>query len=170
MRTTRTVSYIPYSFVPNHTATIEALARSRLSGRQIRTVLFIMRQTDGYLRDEDRISPGFFARKTGIGKDHMPHVLRRLEALNIIAVTQGHPPTYSVNPPDSWRPAAFAKNGEPPSPKMATTHAKFGENPFSTTENRKTTMARNRYRENRPTRNDDPDKYIRGRYGHLVRR
>jgi hypothetical protein len=166
MRPNRTVSYIPYSFVPNHTATIEALARSKLSGRQIRTVLFIMRQTDGYLRNEDRISPAFFARNTGISKDHMPHVLTRLKTLTIIAILPGHPPTYSVNPPDHWSPAAFAKTGENPSPKMAKPLAKFGENRSSTKENIQTTI---RYRD-KDRCSQDPAKYIRGKYGHLVKR
>lgn len=170
MRTQRTVSYIPYSFVPNHTATIEALACSKLSGRQIRTVLFIMRQTDGYLRNEDQISPAYFAKKTGINKDHTPHVLSSLRKLNIITTTPGRPPTYSVNPPDHWKPAAFAKSGENPSPKTAKPVAKFGENRTSTKENIQTTMSRPRYRDNLNRYSQDPDKYIRGKYGHLVRR
>jgi hypothetical protein len=170
MKPTRTVSYIPYSFVPNHTATIEALARSKLSGRQIRTVLFIMRQTDGYLRNEDVISPAYFARKTGISKNHMPHVLSRLKSLSIIAVVPGRPPAYSVNPPDRWQPAAFAKMSDTTSPEMAKPVAKFGENRTDTKENLQTTMNRPRYKDNRTRCSQDPEKYIRGKYGHLVRR
>lgn len=170
MRPSRTVSYIPYSFVPNHTATIEALARSKLSGRQIRTVLFIMRQTDGYLRNEDRISPAYFSRNTGISKDHMPHVLSRLKTLSVIDILPGRPPTYSVNPPDLWHQSAFAKIGENPSPKMAKTLAKFGENHTGTKENIKTTINRYGPRENKDRHSQDPDKYIRGKYGHCVRR
>jgi hypothetical protein len=170
MRNNRTVSYIPYTFVPNHTVTIEALARSKLSGRQIRTVLFIMRQTDGYLRNEDHISPDYFSRKTGISKDHMPHVLTRLKSLSIIAILPGRPPTYSVNPPDLWQQSAFAKIGEDPSPNSARTLAKIGENQTDTKENIKTTMNRYRPKENKHRYSQDPDKYIRGKYGHCVRR
>jgi phage replication O-like protein O len=165
MRTTRTVSYIPYSFVPNHTATIEALARSKLSGRQFRVVLFIMRQTDGYLRNEDRIRPDYFARNTGIGKDHVPHILSSLKKLNIITVKPGTPPFYSVNPPDQWSPTVFAKNGDPPSPKMARNLAKFGEKQLCTKDNLKKTM-------NNITRSKDNEEhentFIWRRYGHII--
>lgn len=170
MRTKRTVSYIPYSFVPNHTATIEALAHSKLSGRQLRTVLFIMRQTDGYLRNEDRISPAFFAQKIGISKDHMPHVLSSLKKLNIITVLPGNPPIYSVNPPDHWRQAAFAKSGEKSSPKMARNLAENGENQLHPKDNLKTTTKGYRDIESRDRHSQDPEKYIRGKYGHLVKR
>ena len=168
MRTTRTVSYIPYSFVPNHTATIEALALSRLSARELRTVLFIMRQTDGYLRNEDQIAPAFFARNTAIGKDHIPQVLARLRKLNIINVTPGKPPTYSVNPPNKWSKSAFAKNGESDSPNPARNLAKNGEIYEAPKDNLKTTI----YRQHRiyNTKEIDPEKYTRGKYGRLVKR
>ena len=160
----RTVSYIPYSFVPNHTATIEALARSRLSGRQFRAVLFIMRQTDGYLRNEDSIAPAFFTTKTAIGKDHVPHIIKSLQALNVIAVRPGHPPSYSVNPPEEWKPEAFAEIGEESTPNPARTLAKNGEKQSPPIENLKTTPKD----KHRHIRNADPTKYRAGRYGHLV--
>ena len=158
----RTVSYgIPYSFVPNHTTVIEALARSKLSGREMRILLFIMRQTDGYLRNEDAIKPEFFASKTGIGKDHVPHVLSGLHHKNIIAITPGRPPSYSVRPPGEWSRAVFAENGEPDSPKMARKLAKNGEKHSRPKDNLKTT---------RINGSIDHQKYIRGRYGHRVHR
>lgn len=161
---TRTVSYIPYSFVPNHTATIEALARSQLSGRQFRAVLFIMRQTDGYLRNEDSIRPGFFTRNTSIGKDHVPHVLKSLQNLRVITIRPGNPPTYSVNPPADWKDAAFANPGERTSPNPARKFAKNGEKQLYPKDNLQTTH-KDRHINKRST---DPRKYKRGRYGHLV--
>ena len=163
MTTKRTISYIPYSFVPNHTPTIEALACSRLSGREFRIVLFIMRQTDGSLRDEDQISPSFFARKTAIPKSHISHALARLKKLKIISVSPGHPPTYSVNPPSRWDKASFAENGEPDSPKTARTLAESGENHSPPKDNLKKTT-----KDNLKITYIDPNKYTRGKYGHLV--
>jgi len=168
-RSRRTVSYIPYSFVPNHTRTIEALARSNLSGRQFRTVLFIMRQTDGYLRNEDSISPAFFARNTGISKDHVPHVLSSLKKLNIITALPGSPHTYSVNPPEFWRQGAFAKSGEKSPPNPARNLAKNGENQLRPKDNLKTTTKEYGHTKNRDRYSQDPDKYLRGKYGHFVK-
>jgi len=169
-RSRRTVSYIPYSFVPNHTATIEALALSKLSARELRTVLFIMRQTDGYLRNEDQIAPDYFAHKTAIGKDHISHILARLRKLNIINVVPGRPPTYSVNPPCQWKKQAFAENGENQSPDLARNLAKNGENQLRSKDNLKTTTKEYGHTKNRDRYSQDPDKYIRGKYGHFVRR
>ena len=120
-----------------------------------------MRQTDGYLRNEDAISPAYFARKTGIGKDHIPHVLRGLHRKRIIAITPGRPPSYSVRPPGEWSRAVFAENGEPDSPKMARKLAKNGEKHSRPKDNLKTT---------RINGSIDHQKYIRGRYGHRVHR
>src|SRR3990172_3881386 len=110
----RTRTYgVAYSFCPNHTDIIETLARARLSGREFRIVLLIMRQTDGYLRAEDQISPAFFAAKTGIQKAHIGNALARLKTWGIISVTQGRPPAYSVKPPGQWAPKSLTENGSP---------------------------------------------------------
>jgi len=166
VRYKRTIDCIGYSFVPNHTATMEALARVKLSGREFRIVLFIMRQTNGYLREEDQISPAFFELKTGIGKDHIPHVLARLQKLGIVTVIPGRPPTYSVNPPQRWKPEVFAKNGEPFSPNLAISLAENGENQLRPIDNLKKTN----YKDisNSFINNNSQSKYTRGKYGHMV--
>ena len=168
MKSKRTISYIPYSFVPNHTPTIEALSRSRLSSREFRLILFIMRQTDGYLREEDPISPSFFHTKTGIDKSNLSHALKRIHKLNIITITPGQPPTYSVNPPDTWNHSVFVSNDEKSrqneredSSKMTKRLVKNDEKQIDPKDNLKITLKKTRSRE---------DKYIQGRYGHLVRR
>ena len=164
-RATRTISYIPYSFVPNHTATIEALARSKLSGRQFRMVLFIMRQTDGYLRNEDRISPTFFARNTGISKGNVPRILASLKKLKIITILPGRPPTYSVNPPGHWDRSVLVKNDEENSSDSTRNLVKNDEKHSHTKDNLKITN-----KEYRDRYNLDPEKFTRGKYGHLVKR
>lgn len=163
----RISSYIQYSFVPNHTATIEALCRSKLSGRDFRVVLFIMRQTDGYLRNEDQISPGFFEQRTGISKSNISHVLARLIKFKIIVMIGGHPPIYSVTPPDQWDKSLFVKIDEISSSKSTIGHVRFYEPQSQPKENLKITG----YKVSIGNKsNDDPDKYIKGRYGHMVRR
>ena len=95
---------INYSFVPNHRDTMEALARSRLSGREFRCVIFILNQTDGYLRPQDTIRPAFFEARAAIHKAHLGNVLSRLKAWNIVSKTNT---TYKVNPPSQWSPDAL---------------------------------------------------------------
>lgn len=96
---------INYSFVPNHQATMEALARARLSGREFRAILFILNQTDGYLRPDDTIRPAFFEERTGISKAHLANALTRLRHWNIVW-QQKH--VFKVNPPQQWAAEAFA--------------------------------------------------------------
>lgn len=164
----RTNKVIQYSFVPNHTATMEALARSKLSGREFRVVLFIMRQTNGYLREEDQISPPFFERKTGISRTNVPHVLARLQKLRIVSITPGKPPTYSVNPPQRWKSEVFVKIDEPDSSYLTKGLVNNDDKQLSPKDNLKTTKYRDLSLYN--INKDDPDKYSRGRFGHMVAR
>lgn len=166
MRYKRTIDCIGYSFVPNHTATMDALARAKLSGREFRIVLFIMRQTNGYLREEDQISPGYFESKTGIDKAHLSNVLGRLKKLNIISVASANPPFYSVNPPQRWDPAVFTKNGEDGSPNLVRNFTENGENQLHPKDNLKTTNYKDR--SNSLFNNNSQSKYTRGKYGHMV--
>lgn len=156
---------IQYSFVPNHTATMEALALSKLSGREFRIVLFIMRQTNGYLREEDEITPAYFERMTGISRTNIPHVLARLKRLRIISVAPGTPPTYSVNPPQHWKKEVFVKIDEGGSSNPTKELVKNDENQLHPIDNLKTTN----YRDTHFTiKRDDPHKYFRGKYSHMV--
>ena len=161
----RTISYIPYSFCPNHTSTIEALARSKLSGREFRIVLLILRQTDGYLRNEDQLSPTFISAKTGISKLNISHATARLKELGIIIITPGKIKTYSVNPPHLWSEKAFVKSDnsfvksdERHSSNLTRTLAENDENQIPTKDNlKRTKIKKTSY------------SYITGKFGHLVR-
>lgn len=113
---------ITYSFVANHRETMEALAKSRLSGREFRLVILILNQTDGYLREEDQLKPAFIAERTGIPRSHIPHVLKRLRQWKIVW-NEGR--TYGLNPPSTWDKQVLTKNGE--KPKTAKTLAENGE-------------------------------------------
>jgi len=162
VRPKRTISYIPYSFCPNHTATIEALARAKFSGRDFRIILLIMRQTDGYLREEDQISPDYFARKTGLSKSNLSHAIRRLAKLHVITITPGKPPTYSVNPPTQWKPGAFVQMDESNSSKWTRTLVEMDEKQACTIDNLKITT--------KSSVDNRNDKYTKGQYGHMVAR
>lgn len=110
------------------------MARAKLSAREFRVVLLIMRQTDGYLRGEDQISPDFFSKKTAIPKSHVSHAVARLKQWGVIAVRPGNPPFYAVRPSPDWAPEAFAENGEPgthASPKTANGLPKTAKNRYT---------------------------------------
>lgn len=173
MKHQRTISYIPYSFIPNHTAIIEALARSRLSGREFRIILFIMRQTDGYLREQDQISSAFFHTNTGIDKSNLPHTLKKLANLKILTIFPGRPPSYQVNPPAQWHPSIFVKNDEETrqirrddSSEMTKTLVKNDEKQIHPKDNLKKTLKKTL----KSNSKNEKEKYVSGRYGHLVRR
>lgn len=113
MKPQRTITYgIPYSFCPNHTSIVEALAHAAFSAREFRIVVLVMRQTDGYLRAEDQMAPAFISARTGITKSNVSHALTRLKAWGVLRMSQGNPPFYSVTSPASWAPAAFVENDE----------------------------------------------------------
>ena len=166
MKPKRTIDGIPYSFCPNHTATIEALATARLSGREFRVVLFIMRQTNGYLREEDQISLRFFRERTGITKSNLCHVLARLSDLNIVAIGPGKPPAYSVNPPEKWKSEAlsarFVENDNESLSDLTTNVVENDNKQVRTKDNTKDNYYRKQSKDN--------NKYTRGKYGHMVRR
>lgn len=166
MKPKRTIDSIQYSFVPNHTATMEALAMSSLSGRDFRIVLLILRQTNGYLREEDQISPAFFARRTGLSKSNLSHAIKRLTHLQVISVKPGRPPTYSVNPPQRWKPEAFVQMDEPDSSKWTRTLVEMDEKQLRPIDNLKKTNYRDRSIS--LFSNNSQSKYTRGKYGHMV--
>ena len=130
MKYHRTIEAIPYSFIPNHTLTIEALSHSLLSGRELRIILFIMRQTDGYLREEDQISSAYFHARTGMDKSNLSHTLKRLQKLNILIISPGRPPTYRVNSPDAWDHSIFVKLDETPRQNQRETSSKMTRNSY----------------------------------------
>ena len=85
---------------------MEALVRCRLSGKEIRAVLFIMNQTDGYLREEDTIKPAFWEERANIPKSNLSHTLARLRDWKVISQQKY---SFKVNPPRDWDPQAFIK-------------------------------------------------------------
>ena len=86
---TITVPSVNYSFVPNHQETMQALAKTPLNGRQLRLIILIMNQTDGYLREEDHLGPKFLEERTGIAEENCYHVLAGLKARGIVHGPKG---------------------------------------------------------------------------------
>ena len=95
----------PFTPVPN--TLLEALARVRITGRQFRLILLLLRQTDGYQdsngnrRKEDHLGPKFLSQKTGLSKENCYHELAKLKALGIVASPA--PGVYKVTPPSLWQ-------------------------------------------------------------------
>ena len=78
---------------------MEALPLTKLSGRDFRVLLFILGQTDGYHRTEDKIKPAFFVERTGLDKSNIRVTVARLRKLHVIAKSGQF---YEVLPPDKW--------------------------------------------------------------------
>ena len=85
-----------------HNAILEALAKTHLSGLELRAVMFLLRKTYGFQKKEDRISLGQWAE--GLGKDraergNVANVLNSLVAKGIIyrAEQAGGVSLYSFN-------------------------------------------------------------------------
>ena len=97
---------INYQFDPYRKEVMKALCLTKLSGRDFRVLLFILGQTDGYHRTEDKIKPVFFAERTGLDKSNIRVTLARLRKLNMI-VKHGH--FYAVLPPDQWDKEVFVE-------------------------------------------------------------
>lgn len=90
---------INYQFDPYRKEVMRALCLTKLSGRDFRVLLFILGQTDGYHRTQDKIKPAFFTERTGLDKSNVRVVISRLRKLNMI-VKSGQ--FYAVLPPDQW--------------------------------------------------------------------
>ncbi len=90
---------IPYEFNAYRREVMTALCLTKLSGRDFRVLLFILGQTDGYHRPEDKIKPLFFVERTGLDKSNIRVTIARLRKLHIIAKSSSF---YTVLPPDQW--------------------------------------------------------------------
>jgi len=90
---------IDYQFDPYRKEVMKALCLTKLSGRDFRVLLFLLAQTDGYHRTEDKIKPGYFVERTGLDKSNVRVVIARLRKLNLIRKTGQF---YEVLPPDKW--------------------------------------------------------------------
>ena len=95
---------IEYQFDPYRKEVMRALCLTKLSGRDFRVLLFILGQTDGYHRTEDKIKPAFFAERTGMAKSNVRVAISRLRALHMIVK---HGQFYAVLPPNQWDKDAF---------------------------------------------------------------
>ena len=84
-----------------------AVCLTKLSGRDFRVLIFILGQTDGYHRAEDKIKPTFFSERTGLDKSNIRVTIARLRKLNMIA-KNGH--FYAVLPPGQWDKAIFVES------------------------------------------------------------
>jgi len=97
---------INYQFDPYRKDVMKALCLTKLSGRDFRVLLFILGQTDGYHRSEDKIREAFFAERTGLDKSNVRVTIARLRKLNMI-VKHGY--FYAVLPPDQWDKGVFVE-------------------------------------------------------------
>jgi phage replication O-like protein O len=88
MRTSYNFSkYGSFTQLPN--SVLETLATARLSGRDFRVVMAILRCTFGYSRGETKISWNRLSKITGIDRRSLYRILRRLERWNIIVWKRG---------------------------------------------------------------------------------
>ena len=92
-----------YTRIPNEV--MEALAKIKLTLYEIRILLYIMRKTFGWGKDEDAVSLNQFVKETGITRRHVGRTLSCLEDKNIIKVYRGKSVnSYSVNTETgSWK-------------------------------------------------------------------
>ena len=101
---TQVVERIQYSFVPNHRDTMQALARAKFNNCEFRIIVALMNQTDGYLREEDELSTGFWQSITLMGRQSVSSALASLLSLCVIARNER---TYRLNHPNEWDPVVF---------------------------------------------------------------
>ena len=81
-------------------ALLEALARARLSGRELAVALAVVRLTYGYAKKADRLSASQIAGITGIPTRKIGALLRSLEAKSILIVERrgsGRIPTIQID-------------------------------------------------------------------------
>ena len=81
-------------------ALLEALARARLSGRELAVALAVVRLTYGYAKKADRLSASQLAGVTGIPMRKISALLRSLEAKSILIVERrgsGRIPTIQID-------------------------------------------------------------------------
>jgi len=95
---------IKYRFNALRRDVMKALCLTKLSGRDFRILLFILGQTDGYHRSQDKIKPAFFVERTGLDKSNIRVTIARLRKLHMIVKSGSF---YTVLPPDQWDKGIF---------------------------------------------------------------
>ena len=67
---------------------MEALINHKLSGQELRTILFIIRKTYGFNKKEDYISLSQIGKVISAGKTRCSQIMTRLQLLKILTVTE----------------------------------------------------------------------------------
>lgn len=83
----------------------DALLEQRLSITQERALLYIIRKTYGYHKEEDRISISRMAQETGYSRRAMINAVHDLTKMGMVkcgTVTKGQPTYMHVLPPSYW--------------------------------------------------------------------
>ena len=89
--------------VPN--SIYDALLSQRLSPAQEKAVLYIIRKTFGFRKNEDAISIRKMASDTGFSRRGMVNAVHDLEKMGIITlgeIVQGKPTHMMINDPKYW--------------------------------------------------------------------
>jgi phage replication O-like protein O len=90
------------------TEILDHLCTIRISGEARQVLDFVIRKTYGFSKKEDRIALSQFVKGTGLKKSTICKAIKKLEVMNLIAITQkGNEidKTYGINKDfDSWRP------------------------------------------------------------------
>ena len=73
----------PHTQVENET--LEALARSPLTGREFRVFLAILRVTNGYHLNENTVSMQYLEQLTGLARNHLYSTLKKLVGKQVIS-------------------------------------------------------------------------------------
>ncbi len=97
---------IAYEFNPYRRELMKALCLTKLSGADFRVLLFLLGQTDGYRRTQDKIRPVFFVERTGMDKGNIRRTISRLRKWHMITK---HGQFYEVLPPDQWDKEVFVE-------------------------------------------------------------
>lgn len=90
---------ISYQFNAYRQDVMRALCRTKLAGREFRVLLFILGQTDGWHRSQDKIEYSYFTQCTGISLESIRPVVMSLRQKHMIAKKGRY---YRVLPPKQW--------------------------------------------------------------------
>lgn len=96
----RVAEHISYTFIPNHQVTMEALAHAVFTNQEFRLIISLLNLTNGYLREEAKVSLSFWGGLTGMSRQHVWHAVHSLIDDQVI---KRNGKLYSVNPPDQWK-------------------------------------------------------------------
>ena len=157
---------------------LEALAQAKLTGKEKGAALYLCRKTYGWLKNGNRLKEAMvslqeWANAIDTDKSHASSILASLATKKVIIrwfIGPGKGYYYSINTRVAeWgngciNQQRLRETAKQPLPKSATHGLPKTTTPSATNfALRKETL-------NKTKRNDTPDKYIRGKYGHMVKR